>query len=278
MNKAKFIAMATVACVLSSCNHLYYQVYEVGSDAMRQEDNSLVFENEDMKLMYNLWGENGTVGFIVQNKTDRDLFIDKGQTFFILNGYAKDYFLNRRQNMTMSFSIGTAVMNTYDVSNGYWPTQYEVPLEQAKMLKAHKGISSGTTTVEKETECVPAHSYKTISEYTVSPNFVKTCDWSIDYPGRSSNVGSYTETNSPVKFKNRITYSFDKEGKNIRQFENEFYVKNIVNYSKRAAIRTEKERKDCYDIFKGRKQYFNIAGPNKFYKMYYRKNRHVIVR
>jgi len=57
--------MVVVACMgLTSCKQLYYQVYDVKSDALKQEDNSLVYENNDLKVMYNLWGENGSVGFI----------------------------------------------------------------------------------------------------------------------------------------------------------------------------------------------------------------------
>lgn len=67
-------------------------MYDVKSDALKQEDNSLVYENGDMKVMYNLWGKDGSVGFILQNKTDKDLFVDMDKTFFILNGEANDYF------------------------------------------------------------------------------------------------------------------------------------------------------------------------------------------
>ena len=86
--------MAVLACMgLSSCKQLYYQVYDVKSDELKQEDNSLVYENGDIKVMYNLWGKDGSVGFILQNKTDKDLFIDMDKTFFILNGEANDFYV-----------------------------------------------------------------------------------------------------------------------------------------------------------------------------------------
>ena len=51
------VLMAVLTCMgLSSCKQLYYQVYDVKSDALKQEDNSLVYDNGDMKVMYNLWG------------------------------------------------------------------------------------------------------------------------------------------------------------------------------------------------------------------------------
>ena len=55
---ATLLLTAVVSMGLSSCNKLYYQVYDVNSENMVQKDNSLVYENNDIKLMYNLWGVN----------------------------------------------------------------------------------------------------------------------------------------------------------------------------------------------------------------------------
>ena len=83
----KLLLMSVVATsLLSSCSSTFYQVYEVKSNALKQTDNSLVYENEDLKVMYNLWCSGGSMNFIVQNKTGRDLFLDMGQSFFIFNG------------------------------------------------------------------------------------------------------------------------------------------------------------------------------------------------
>ena len=117
--------MAVVACMeLTSCKQLYYQVYDVKSEALKQEDNSLVYENSDLKVMYNLWGKDGSVGFILQNKIDKDLFVDMDKTFFILNGQANNYFKNRVYASTTTdvASVGFGFSQTYWGVNGYWPT------------------------------------------------------------------------------------------------------------------------------------------------------------
>lgn len=121
--------MAAMVCLgLTSCTKIYYQVYDVNSESLKQEDNSLVYENSDMKVMYNLWGENGKIGFILQNKTDKDLFVDMDKTFFILNGEANDYFKNREYSASMTnaayFDYG--LNKAYSASFGFWPTQYYV--------------------------------------------------------------------------------------------------------------------------------------------------------
>lgn len=275
--KKRNVRMLTVLALaaslgLTSCKQLYYQVYDVKADAMTQQDNSLVYENGDMKVMYNLWGEKGSVGFILQNKTDRDLFVDMDKTFFILNGEANDYFKNREFTSTTvdAASMGYGVSQSYWATTGFWPTQYYVPTTVSGLAKLMKGHTSGITTKEKQIVCIPAHAYKVISEYKVSPRFVKTCESSKDFPHHTATVASYSEGNSPVKFKNHIAYSFDSDCRNLQHIDNSFYVCGVTNYSKKAAVEKVREKTDCYSNRKEKHEYFKIGGPNKFYRTYYR--------
>lgn len=274
MRKKNFLSMAiaifAVVTCMTSCKQLYYQVYDVKSNSLNQQDNSLVYENEDLKVMYNLWGENGAVGFILQNKTDKDIFVDMDRTFFILNGEANDYFKNREYTTTTATTTSDAfgVSQSYLSNVGYWPTRYNVPTTVSGISKIIKGHSNGVTTKEKPVICIPANSFKVIDEYKVSPNFVLTCNSKTDYPHTSANVANYSESNSPVKFKNRIAYSFDKNVNNIKEIENDFYVNAVTNYSKKSAVEKKKEETNCYNKSKVKREYFKIGGPNKFYKRY----------
>jgi hypothetical protein len=59
----KIFTLAAIAATvgLTSCKQYYYQVYDVKSEALTQQDNSLVYENADLKVMYNLWDDNGSI-------------------------------------------------------------------------------------------------------------------------------------------------------------------------------------------------------------------------
>ena len=115
---------------------------------------------------------------------------------------------------------------------------------------------------------LPYSTRVTSMEATVSPRFVKTCERSKDFPKRTANVANYSESSSPVKFKNRIAYSFDSDCKNLQHIENSFYVSSVTNYSKKAAVEKVREKTDCYSSQKQKRQYFKIGGPDKFYKTY----------
>jgi len=104
-----------IAFSVTSCKVNYYQVYGVESNDLKQKDNSMVFENEDCKISYNLWGAYGSMAFIFENKTNQDIFIDLTQTFFIKNGAANDYYMNRsyERRTFAALNLGYSVSNTF---------------------------------------------------------------------------------------------------------------------------------------------------------------------
>lgn len=262
--------VAFISCGLSSCNRLYYQVYDVHSNGLTQKDNALMYENGDIKVVYNLWDEDGDIGFIFQNNTYMDLFIDMNQTFFIRNGIAKDYFKDREYTTshTTTFSEGYTISQTGVSSSGYWPSRYYVPTTVSSMSKLARGTSKAVTMKERKFICIPAHSCKVIHEYKISPDLNVTCDKKQDYPHHIANIGTYSESNTPLRFRNRIAYSCTNDGKGLQYIENDFYISGITNYSKKAAIKKVKEKVDCYSSGKEKRAYFKIGGPDKFYKVY----------
>lgn len=228
----------------------------------------MCYENEDCRILYNLWSQNGSMGFIFENKTDKDLFIDMTQTFFIKNGAANDYFRNQtyESRTSAALSLGYSVSESYLGIGGYWPTQYIVPVTLKESAKAKLGLSTAVTTKESEYICVPAKSFKVISYYEINPQRIITCDKKIDYPHTQIRVEEYGEQNTPLKFKNRIAYSF-KKGENLRHIENSFWLNEIRNYSRNGATELRKEKKGCSNI-NVKNRYFKIGGPDQFYILY----------
>lgn len=275
MRKSSLIAVALAAATLTSCSQLYYQVYEVQGENLTQKDNSLVFENEDCRVYYNLWSNGGDVSFVFENKTDRDIFVNMGQTFFIVNGLAYDYYQDRTygkvsgtQYLVESQSFG-ADLNAH----GYWGAQtyYENANQKASAERSKKAVSSVSSVSmrEKEIVCIPAHSYKRLCRCSVNPKTTFTCDATEDYPSQQASIGTYTKDNTPLDFKNRIAYGFDKEAVAEKHIENCFWLSSITNYSQRGATEEVKKESTCYGWSHNYKQrQFKIGGPNKFYNVY----------
>lgn len=64
----KAVLFAAIGLCMASCKGYYYQVYDVSSNNTKMQDNSLVYENEDCKVLYNLWSNNGKLRFAILNK------------------------------------------------------------------------------------------------------------------------------------------------------------------------------------------------------------------
>ena len=271
MKTKTFLSIVLVTLGLTSCNPSFYQVFKVSSSDLVQKENSMVFENEDCKIMYNLWGLNGTMGFIFENKTGEDIFLDMTQTFFIKNGAANDYFRNRTYETRTyeALNLGYSVSKTYVGTNGYWPMQYYVPNVTTSKATANvkKGMSSAVSVKESEFICIPAHSYKVFDYYSINPSYEKTCESKIDFPKSSAVLKTFSESNSPLKFKNRIAYSFRKDNTSLKHVENSFYLTEIKNYSKKSAVEKKKVSANC-DKTAYEREFFKIGGPNQFYLLY----------
>jgi len=145
-----------------------------------------------------------------------------------------------------------------------------VPTSGSIIAKVMKGSSRAVTVKEKEIECIPAHSFKVIRSKSISPRFLRTCEKKQDYPNHSAVIANYTESSSPSKIRNRISYSFSKDCTDICQIENDFYISSITNYSQKDALEKKKEKVGCEGI-KQKVYYFRIGGPNMFYNPYKKK-------
>lgn len=270
------LALPVVSLIIVSCTTLNYQVYEVKSSTMTQKDNSMVYENEDCKILYNLWAEKGSMSFIFKNKTDKDIFIDMSQSFFIKNGEANDYYMDRTfENRTydaVSIGYSYGISKSYVLSGKMWPYQYAASVSKGyglgKTVSAKSGVSSAVTIKEKEFICIPAKSYKYIEGYRVNPDFNKTCDRKLDYPKNESTLATYSEDNSPLKFNNRIAYSFEENNKSHKFIENSFWLSSVKNYTKKMAIEMVKDEGECKGEYPRNIEVFKIGGPNQFYVPY----------
>ncbi len=103
MKTKKILFPALIAMMLTSCVSTYFQVYKtVPSDKLVVKNNLLVYEDENCKVSYNLWSEGGNIGFQFFNKTDKNIYLNLEESFFILNGVSKNYYRNR---VFTSFSV-----------------------------------------------------------------------------------------------------------------------------------------------------------------------------
>ena len=271
MKKTYLFLLATVI-LITSCNtqKYYYQVYDIASPEVKQDNNVMVYENSDCRITYNLWSDGGNMNFLLLNKTDKNLYVVMPMSFFILNGIANDYYTSSSHSLAVTNSLAVAGASQVAVSgyitNGFswYPTT----------ISRQTGLGIGTSKTESVTYhempniCIPPKSSKFIRGFNISDYVYIDCDnKKANYPKYTSPKMDYDETNSPLVFKNRIAYTFDENSKDVKYIENNFRMVSFLNYSEKAAFDVKYE-KPCDGKYEVTRKNFKISAPNKFYNRY----------
>ncbi len=257
--------------MLTSCETTsYFQVYKtVPSDKIVVNDDNLIYEDDNCKVSYDLWGEGGNIGFQFFNKTDKNIYLNLEESFFILNGIAYDYYRNR----VFASAISSGATTSRGVADNKSVTGLNfLGLIQTNRISATNSVglmsSSGFSVSynEEKIMCIPSKSSKIISEYIISESLYRDCDL-FKYPTKKQiKYKTFSKEQSPLVFSNRIAYSIGQTDSLIK-FENEFYVTEISNYPESEILESE------YDEYCGQKsmnkvKYFKNVSADKFYIKY----------
>lgn len=256
--------------ILTSCASSYFQVYKtVPSEKIVKKDNLLFYEDENCKISYNFWGEGGNIGFQFYNKTDKYIYLNLDECFFILNGISHDYYKNRV--FTSSTSLGSTTSQGSSKTKSLTGLNYLDLIQTNKIsisnrVEVMKSSGFSVSYSEEKIVCIPSYTTKYISEYIINESLFRDCDL-FKYPTKKQiNTKTFTKEESPFVFSNRIAYSIGQSDSLIR-IENKFFVSEITNYPENAILETK------YDEYCGQKSirlipYFNNISADKFYIKY----------
>ena len=292
------VVVVMIGLLVTSCAPIfYYQVYKVQPiNNLSKSNNSLIYEDENCKVFYDFWDEGGSVGFLIYNKLDKNIYVNMKESFFIRNGIAYDYYKDRE--FTSLNTTSRSSMYTYSESNSYNAMMAIVAsasvsgynyqgFKQTISISAGFGTSkttnyglfsssaysntssSGVNFKEKEIVCIPPKSAKVISEYSINMLLYRDCNLFL-YPTTKNGIrtSNFSEEDSPYVFSNRISYTIEGSDNQIKM-EHKFYVSEISNYSSTDIVeyKTDEYCKDEQPPMQ-RTAYFKNYSPDKFYIEY----------
>ena len=268
--KFTLTAIFAAGFLLSCSSNTYYQVYKaepVGE--MKKNADALVYEDNNSRILYNLWEDGGNMGFQFYNKTNEPIFLHLDKSFFILNEVAHDYYLNRVTTYSNSSEVSSS-LNSYASKGITGFNIFNLPQTNQVTVGNTAGAtsSSGKSTSFKEAEIVmiPAKSSKVIMEYNITKSVLRNCDL-IRYPKRKEiQTQTYSSTNTPLDFSNRITYAVGQNPELIK-LENRFYISEIANYPEKEII-VEEYEEFCGEKSAVKSKFFENVAPNKFFVRY----------
>ncbi len=270
MKKVLFIGV--VVALLTSCNvtSSYYQIYKTDtSENIVKKEDLLVFEDENCTVTYNLWNDGGNVGFTIYNKSNKNLYLNLEESFFVFNGIANSYYKNRifSNSVNSGATYSTGVMASKSVT-GY---NYLNLLQSNKVaVSSNTGLvnSSGYSVsyTEEKIVSIPPKTSKYVVEYSINNSLYRDCDL-LKYPTKKQiSTKSFTKSDSPLVFSNKITYYVDSPDKLIK-FDHSFFVTEITNYPESEALYSKMDE-NCGQKSKTKRYYFKDKSPDKFYVKY----------
>jgi hypothetical protein len=281
MKKLSFLL--SIVFILTSCSSMiYYQVYKTDSSDVKKTKNNLYFEDENCKITYNIWEENGNIGFIFTNKTESDIYLNIEDCYFILNGLSFNYF----QNRVFTNSSSTASSSTYGlwtnktVTSGKSLTGLNLfnllqtnstsnSISQTAQIGTVTSLSKGYSTSyqEQKTICIPFKSSKIIQEFNINDTRYGSCDLIIFPEKKDIKTISFNHDNSPFIFSNRISYYIRNDNKTTKNIINEFWVTEITNLPYKEMIYKDHET-ICGKKSQTLVDFFRDPSPDKFYIKY----------
>lgn len=250
---------------MSSCQATtFYQICKVESELPTSVSGGYEWKGSDCDISYDFWADGGAVRFTVTNNTDKFIYVDLSKSFFIRNGVAYDYFLNR------TTSAGASVASTQSASSGgslsFWSYlgKKSVSAASASSVASQRAVSC--TFGEKEVAAVPPHASKVFSEYAIMSGRFTDCDL-YESPGKRERASmSFDVSSTPVRFTNYVCYRVG-EGGSDRFVENGFYVSEVCNQHHDATF--HKVAGGCpSDVYRPKEDVFVRTSPKEFYVSY----------
>jgi len=280
MSKKNLIFNLTAILLFSSCSVTnYYQVFKTQSkEKMLNDGKSLVYSDANCTIFYNFWSDGGNIEFAIQNNSEKNIYLNKKECFFVCNGYAYDYFQNRTYTTTKGLQVGGSASKTasgaaeisISGANVYGYDQTN-SIAAAKTYAVTAGVASNISNSvswkEPKIICIPPKTTKVISEFEkITSTLIRNCDL-VRYPANKQVKSSnFSETESPLVFCNKLAYYLD-DSKDLIRINNEFYVSGVINLTEKEMIES-KDEVFCGEKSGYKKLYWKGATPDKFYVRY----------
>lgn len=189
-----------LSLIISSCAP-YMQVSTVKSN-FTQNDTLLMYENDTLKIVYNLYADNGLLSFTIYNKTNSPLYVDWKRSALI-KGTSKEDYWEDKQDIIL-------VTEGYPLS---WHRNYN-----------NNQYSYGIIVKPEQVSFIPPQTAITMARFRLYPSLYTGKLTEKVFPKTPLHSkyrlysASFSDTTSPLTFRNFLTLSLS------HNFNKEFYI------------------------------------------------------
>ncbi len=219
-----------------------YQVLETTSPDTKVNNDNFVFENSEVKINYNFWSNGGSISFFIFNKLDEPIYIDWNKSHLVYNGSSYEYWFDSEETksfyssatQTNSYTFGQAIVDIItneSTINGTADSYSRTSTSRNKI-----GVASSTKFKPKQIIHIPPKSGIQVSKFSISKSPYYDCDFNLKLiiSRKEINTASYSKDDSPLKFRNYLTYSLKESFETSKVVNNEFYISKIDNMNQYA--------------------------------------------
>ena len=222
--------------ILTSCSQsvYYYQLVELESENMKEVEGQVISSNDEIEVVFNMWGDGGNTTFEITNKTNKTIYIKHDECFLIKNGRITDYYDNAEYSSSSSNTRSSSAKR----SNIYNSNSNTTPLNAIGSVLSRESTNELTrtksvTTSDKVTLPLPPNSHRVIYGYSLQNNRYWDCDVDPTPKKKNSNKENgltFNKDNTPLNIRVLITYSFDDKFENKKTFESSAFLKHFSNW------------------------------------------------
>jgi len=227
----RIIIISVIIALLSFSCKSYVHVFETSTTNAQIEikDKLYVFENDSLKITYSFWAEYGLMSFSVFNKLDKPLYLDWRKSSYIDNSIKLDYWINEEITKSLDY---------------YGVYYYDGPLLEFGYLGSETVGTSVSNTVKPERlTFIPPSSYYFRNQFYILPNRYIKLDTEInckevarnDKPKKKTKIyeQSFLKENSPLIFRNFLTFSYSENFENEYYVDNKFFISKIIEMDRK---------------------------------------------
>lgn len=197
----------------------YVQVISTKSTNTETENGFFIYENDSIKITYSFWQKKGLVTFGIYNKLNQPIYVDWKKSSYIDNSIKLNYWIEEERSNSL---------NVY--GNYYYSGPSLIPGNHYSTIGVNNSVK---IKIERITFIPPKSNYY-CSHFYIMPNaFINLNRSSSTYNEKNKSFEVYyTKDNTPLLFRNFITFSLSEDFKSEFYIDNEFYVSEVLEMNK----------------------------------------------
>jgi len=225
-----FIAIAAIT-IMSACSHTTRLVETKANNASKMNDNSVTFENDSIRVTYDLWSESGIMFYSVYNKTNMPLYIDWKRSAYVEENRIFPYYNNRSVAETQyipTVNGNTVVMTPRATTVSEERITFIPPRTLVTNPITWKIFSGGMSTYSSKNkdririETVDLKNDKNATLDEAPKTYTKGNKGTSKVYSKT-----FTKDQSPLLFRNYISYSAYEDFRKESHLETEFYISKL---------------------------------------------------